>query len=40
MELPDEPAGPFTPEQAAALKEMPEELRDEIRRWLEERREA
>ena len=39
IEPPDEPAGPFTSEQAAALREMPSELRDGIKRWLAERRE-
>ncbi|HEV2359138.1 MAG TPA: hypothetical protein VGZ23_16220 [bacterium] len=39
IEPPDEPSGPFAPEAAAALKEMPPELRDGIRQWLQERRE-
>ncbi|HEV2356114.1 MAG TPA: hypothetical protein VGZ23_00630 [bacterium] len=39
VELPDASAGPFTSEQAAALKEMPPELKDRIRQWLQERRE-
>lgn len=40
IEMPTEPATYFTPEQSAALREMPPELKDGIRRWLEERREA
>ena len=39
IEPPDEPAGAFTQEQTAALREMPPELRDGIRQWFRERRE-
>jgi hypothetical protein len=36
---PDEPAGPLTAEQAAVVREMPPTLREQIKRWLLERRE-
>jgi hypothetical protein len=39
VELPEAASGPFTPEAAAELKEMPPELRDGIRQWLQQRRE-
>ena len=39
VELPDAPAALFTPEQTTAIKEMPEDLKQQIREWLNARRE-
>src|SRR5215469_17185382 len=40
VELPESAAGSFPPEQTTVLREMPEKLKDAIRQWLNQRREA